>query len=47
MELLREKLQQAIEKYGIEDKRVLNISQNLDIEVYKVQKEMCRYKGEK
>lgn len=41
MEELRLKLEQAIEMYGAMDKRVLEISQKLDIEILNEQKKYC------
>lgn len=41
MEDLRLKLEQAIEMYGTMDKRVLEISQKLDIEILNEQKKYC------
>ena len=38
MELLREKLEKAIEKYGIDDKRVLKISKELNKVICEVQR---------
>lgn len=38
MELLREKLEKAIEKYGIGDKRVLKISKELNKVICEVQR---------
>lgn len=38
MEKLRAKLEKAINKYGIMDKRVLELSQKLDIEILNAQK---------
>lgn len=38
MEELREKLEQAIEMYGTMDKKVLELSQKLDIEMCNGQK---------
>ena len=38
MEELREKLHQAIDKYGISDERTIAISQELDKLIYKKQR---------
>lgn len=42
MEELRKKLEKAIAKYGTMDKRVLKISQQLDIEVLNTQRALLR-----
>lgn len=42
MEKLRKKLEMAIEKYGTMDKRVLKLSQQLDIEVVNAQRTLLR-----
>ena len=42
MEKLRKKIENAIEKYGTMDKRVLEISQQLDIEVLNAQRALLR-----
>lgn len=45
MEKLRKKLEKAIEKYGAMDKRVLELSQQLDVEVANAQKALfIKYK---
>ena len=44
MEELRTKLEQAIEEYGIGDKRTISISQELDELVYKSQKKLIKPK---
>ena len=40
MKELREKLHQAIDKYGISDERTISISQELDKLIYKEQKDI-------
>lgn len=41
MEELREKLENAIQMYGINDKRVLELSKKLDPKVCDAQKKYC------
>lgn len=41
MEALREKLENAIQMYGINDKRVLDISKKLDLKICNAQRKYC------